>query len=143
MTMSMSKLVLTALVATLTVSGCATAEFARKPTAPGRGLIYVYRPSNMLGAFISGAVVLNGPGGFSRSFPLRNDKYVATEVPAGTYTLNVAGAWGNPIAVNMPINVSDGSASFVRCVFHKKCEQLDESQGGPEVASCKENVAGD
>jgi hypothetical protein len=125
------------------MSACGTAEFARKPTQAGQGLIYVYRPSNMLGAMINGAATISGGNGFTRTFPLRNDKHVATVVPAGDYTLTVVGAWGKLIASNMPISVGDGSATFLRCVFHKQCVSLPEAEGGPEVARTKENVAGD
>ena len=55
------------------VPACGGAEFVRKSTPPGQALIYVYRPSNMLGAFVNGAVTLTGPGGFQRSFPLRRE----------------------------------------------------------------------
>ena len=131
------------LAISVAASACGTAEFTRKPTAPGQALIYVYRQSHMLGGMINGAVTLTGPNGFNRSFPLRNNKNVATIGPAGHYALTVAGAWGKIIANNQPIEAPDGSAIFVRCEFFDRCVIVPETQGGPEVADTKENVAGD
>jgi hypothetical protein len=130
------------LLLSLGVSACGSTALVLKPTAPGQGLIYVYRPGNMLGAFVNGTATILGPG-VARTFPLRNDKHVVTVVPEGVYSLTVVGAWGALIANNMPIEVAGGSARFVRCVFHSRCIPMPPDEGARQAARTRENVAGD
>jgi tetratricopeptide (TPR) repeat protein len=107
----------------------------------GQAIINVYRPNNMLGAWVSGKVVITGAD-FSRTFKLRNNKFVVTTLPAGDYTVAVNGMYEKLIA-NLSIDAATDTTTYVRCEFHKTCNVMPETEGRADAARCKENVKGD
>jgi hypothetical protein len=47
------------------------------------------------------------------------------------------------LIANLSIDAATDTTTYVRCEFHKTCNQMPETEGRAQALKCKENVKGD
>jgi hypothetical protein len=132
-----------------TLMGCAEKVFVRDTPMPGKAQLYVYRPSKFLGAALNiPGNVVQTTSGSTRSFPVRNNKFVVTLVDPGRTVFTTMGPDGKGVTV--PIDLPDNGMAFIRCEMRMGwlmgglgCAVVGPDVGEHEVAECKRNELGD
>ena len=93
--------------------GCATTAsgpaFARAPLPPGKGVIYIYRPSAMSGG--ARTIFISVPFEANNCYALEGDGFFTHVTDPGR--INVA-ASGSGDAAKLPVSVAPGQEKYVR-----------------------------
>jgi hypothetical protein len=136
------------MVLMLSAVGCGH-EFVKEDRVMGKGIVYVYRPSKFLGAAVNLAgTIVSSSTQAVRSFPVRNNKYVALYVDPGPTVVSVSAADGK--AFVLPVDLQGGNEVAVRCelvsggwVGHAQCNPVPINIAVEEISTCKKNVNAD
>ncbi len=129
------------LVVSIFIIGCAVGSRVVNIEAPtlGKGVVYLYRPANIIGFISCPSFSLNGKGDIS----LSNGGAVRLELAPGSYTIAAKNKWCWGVPIKIFLNVHEGEIRYIKLHHSMKYQPgaVKNSEGYTVLEEIKPEMA--